>query len=494
MPPRLPQATPRLLLALVLLACSFASLALTLPPSAPPPDDSALSFAICPIVYPLDQSASERGFHYLFYGNGFFINSEGYLLTAAHVLSQLADEQPYIVLRLPMAPPRLLQANVVAVDREHDVALLRATPNPFEGKYQVRFLRLEVNRPAPPQAVLAAALRPSRLKDPHTWDAFNEDRPSGQVLDYEFSQLDNGPVDTELLLFNHAVLLGDSGAPVVVPGSQAAIALVEGRWLRPDAASLAAATDQPNSGVGAAIPMHYAIALLQRNSVSWHSVEEQNAGTAASPKIASADSNAPVPLSLIAAPHPPLSLEGAEVVVDARVEPEGQLADIRTITGSGPFLDKVLSAVHTWSFAPSPSKADPKETRVGIVFEFASPGVVPNQSPVRHYEVPADETDSRAAVPLVTLEPQIFAKSHSQPMLIVAARVNASGELTSFNTIDDSDQLASSALPVLHQWQFAPAVCARQKCESTVIIVIVPRYGAAPVQIKSNEHTHPLPQ
>ena len=83
-------------------------------PPIPAGESEDLSFALCPIVYPVDQSASDRGFQYLFYGNGFFINQEGYLLTAAHVLSQLSDAQPYIVLRLPMAPPRLLKAEVIA--------------------------------------------------------------------------------------------------------------------------------------------------------------------------------------------------------------------------------------------------------------------------------------------------------------------------------------------------------------------------------------------
>jgi Trypsin-like peptidase domain len=486
--PYLFHATPRVV-TVALFVCFLTALTpATNPPSRPTPEDSDVSFAICPIVYPLDQEPSERGFHYLFYGNGFFINRDGYLLTAAHVLSQLGDVQPYIVLRLPMAPPRMLQANVVAVDREHDVALLRATPNPFEGKYQVRFLRLAVGRPALTQAILAGALRPSRLKDPHSWDAFNEDRPSGEVIDYEFSQLDKGAPDTRLLLFNHGVLLGDSGAPVVLPGSQAAVGLVEGRWLRPDAASLAAATDQPNSGVGAAILIHYAIALLQRNGVSWHSLEEQNPAGAAD-----ADPTEPLPLSLISATHPSLALEGGEVVLDARVDPNGQLADIKTVAGPTAFVDKVLSAVHTWSFVPSPSQDNAKET-VGVVFQFAPPGVPPNQSPVRHYEMPSDDASPRAALPVLTVEPQLVAKSHSQPTLILAARINGAGELTSVKTVEDSDQLASTVVPILHQWRFAPAVCAGGKCDSTVIIVIVPRYGMAPAQIKSNGPTHAQPQ
>jgi Trypsin-like peptidase domain len=235
--------------------------------------DDDLSFAICPIVYPLDQSPSDRGFHYLFYGNGFFVNDQGYLVTAAHVLSQLSDAPPYVVLRLPMAPPRLLKAEVIAMDRDHDVAVLRVTPNPFAGKYQVRFLPLDVEQPAAPQGVLAAALRPSRLKDPHTFDAFAEDRPAGQVLSYEFSQLEKGSPQTQLLLFGHEVLLGDSGAPVISAESQAVVGLIEGRWLRVNATSLLAAAK--SGGVGAAVPIHYAISLLEHESVTWHAAQKR---------------------------------------------------------------------------------------------------------------------------------------------------------------------------------------------------------------------------
>jgi S1-C subfamily serine protease len=264
------------LLVAIVLVCGCDGAALGQIPAQPPADDTVLSSAICPIVYPLDQSPSERGYHYTFYGNGFFINREGYLLTAAHVLSQLGDVQPYIVLRLPMAPPRLVKATLVAIDREHDVAILRATPNPFEGKYQVRFLPLGVERPAQTQAVLAAALRPSRLRDPHTFDALVEDRPAGEVLQYVFSQLDKGSADTELLLFSHEILLGDSGAPVVSAESQAVVGLVEGRWLHTNAASMTVATRQSGGGVGAAVPIRYAISLLQQQGVAWQAAHENH--------------------------------------------------------------------------------------------------------------------------------------------------------------------------------------------------------------------------
>src|SRR5271155_2668748 len=129
--------------------------------SQQPANEASLSDAVCPIVYQLDEASAERGFHYIFYGNAFFINNEGYLLTAAHVLSEFRDGgQPQILLRLPEAPPRLLKVEVVGVDALHDVAILRAVPNPFTGKYKVAFLPLALERPARGESVVAAALRP----------------------------------------------------------------------------------------------------------------------------------------------------------------------------------------------------------------------------------------------------------------------------------------------------------------------------------------------
>jgi S1-C subfamily serine protease len=128
-----------------LAAIAFLATALA-PPAAPgtPADDAALASALCPIVYPVDPSPTAKGLQYIFFGNAFFINKQGYLLTAAHVLSAFRNGggQPHILVDRPMAPPQMLPAELVAVDWEHDVAVLRATPNPFEGKYSVSFLPL----------------------------------------------------------------------------------------------------------------------------------------------------------------------------------------------------------------------------------------------------------------------------------------------------------------------------------------------------------------
>jgi S1-C subfamily serine protease len=238
--------------------------------TTPPADNAGLSAAICPVVYPLDESSSERGYHYIFYGNAFFIDRDGYLVTAAHVLSDFHNGgQPHIVLRLPEAPPRLLKVEVVASEPQHDIAVLRAVPNPFEGKYQVAFLPLAAGKPRPGDAVLAAALRPSRLRDPHTFDAPQEERSPAEVLQYISTELEKGQAKGELFLFSHEVRRGQSGAPIVSRDSQEVVGIVEGQWLHPWPSSPTEKAWNRPSMPGAAVPIVYAIPLLEQKHIDW---------------------------------------------------------------------------------------------------------------------------------------------------------------------------------------------------------------------------------
>ena len=440
--------------------------------------EDTLSSAICPIIYPLDQEPSERGFHYLFYGNAFFINNEGYLLTAAHVLSQLTDSEPYIVLRLPTAPPRILKTTVVAIDQDHDVALLRATPNPFEGKYQVRFLALSVGWPERQQAVLAAALRPSRIKDPHTFDAFLEDRPSGEVLEYEFSKLDKGRPSTRLLLFSHGVLLGDSGAPVVTADSQAVVGLVEGRWLRTDAAARATVMTQSASGVGAAVPIHYAIPLLQKNGVAWHQAQTDRSADPPGPA-----SSGPVPLSLVAAPYPAQGLEGGEVVLDAKVEGDGRVSDVEVVSGATPFLSEALNAARSWTFRPTRAEEGKREQRIGIIFQFAHPGALLAGNPVRTYEIPREDAADRAAHPMLTREAQVSAKTNGEAGVILSVRIDAKGQPGAIEILQDTESLGTAISASVRDWQFSPGKYDGVDWDSTIFVVVIPRHRPAAIHV-----------
>jgi hypothetical protein len=233
--------------------------------------DASLSAAVCPIVYRLDESPSSRGYHYTFYGNAFFINEQGYLLTAAHVLETFRNGgQPSIVVTRPNSPPQLIPITVIAADAEHDVAVLRATPNPFGSHTRVTFLALASDPPIVGQSVLALSLHPARLRDAQTFQAPVEDRSAGQVLSFETTQLEKSAPAAEVFLLSYPVTRGQSGSPVMAADSHAVIGLIEGRWLRNSVAYLANSKDSSASVPGAAVPIGYAISLLEQKGISWH--------------------------------------------------------------------------------------------------------------------------------------------------------------------------------------------------------------------------------
>jgi S1-C subfamily serine protease len=258
------------------LACALAWLTAALAYSAGPADDPSLSNAVCPIAYQLDQFPSSRGYHYSFFGNGFFINEQGYLLTAAHVIETFRDGgQPYILVSRPNSPPQLLQANIVAVDSEHDVAILRAATNPFASQYKVTFLPLSSEPAATGLSVLALSLHPPKQRSANTFEVPREDRFSGEILSYETTRLDKSAPAAEVFLLSHPVNLGQSGSPVLSQTSGAVVGLVEGRWLRSSAVSIAKASSPSNAVPGAAVPVRYAIALLEREAIAWHAPQRE---------------------------------------------------------------------------------------------------------------------------------------------------------------------------------------------------------------------------
>lgn len=233
--------------------------------------DNALTAALCPIVYRLDQAPSSRGYHYTFFGNAFFINDQGDLLTSAHVLETFRNGgQPSIIVSRPNSPPQLLPITVVAADSAHDVAILHVTPNPFSGHFRVSFLSLAMDPASPGQSVLAVSLHPARLQDAQSFQSPVEDRSPGKVLSFESTKLDKSAPASEVFLLSHPVTLGQSGSPVLAADSNAVVGLVEGRWLRNNLVSLAHSNGQSAGTPGAAVPIRYAISLLDEKHVAWH--------------------------------------------------------------------------------------------------------------------------------------------------------------------------------------------------------------------------------
>jgi len=265
-------------------ACFFLALAFVCPRAiaaqqSSEPSDPALKAALCPIVYPSDETPGKKGVRYTFFGNAFFVNSQGYLVTAAHVLQTFRDlGQPYILVDRPNSPPQLLKANIIATDWTHDVAILRATPNPFDGKFHVAFLPLAAKRSSIGDSVVASALHPSNIRSASTYKLPVQDWSSAQVLGFVQTSEEKNLPDTDLFLFSHEVQKGQSGSPVILAGTREVVGLVDGRWLRPGSFSLPSSNGarpvRYGGPLGAAVPVDYLLVLLQKNSVSWSTAPE----------------------------------------------------------------------------------------------------------------------------------------------------------------------------------------------------------------------------
>ena len=80
------------------------------------------------------------------------------------------------------------------------------------------------------------------------------------------------------------MVLGQSGSPVLATESGAVIGLIEGRWVRDGSVALARREEQFAEPPGAAIPVRYAISLLEQNGIAYHSTQRTETREAATAK------------------------------------------------------------------------------------------------------------------------------------------------------------------------------------------------------------------
>lgn len=432
-----------------------------------------LEAALCQVVYPLDQYPAAKDYHYTFFGNGFFINEEGYLITASHVVSAFREGgQPHIIVGSPEEPRRLLEAPVIAADWDHDVAILKATPNPFPHDGKVAYLALSVDTPPRGKAVQSASLVSSQAENVSILDLPREDFSKGEVLDYQFHR-EAGVPDSEVLLVSQQVSPGQSGSPLVSADSQGVVGIIVGRWLLPVVLPSSAATrNRLALSPGAALRIHYAISLLEKNHIAWHAAAPAEA--VSQPEKARAQDTGfvpPMPVSVVGTNYPPQALFGGDVLLDALIDSSGKPTDVRVVTGDNPFVEPALSAVRTWTFKPAEQDGRTVESRIGIVFQFPQ-SFVPRLAPKeRKHEEASSDSDDRGALPFVTIEPDYPVNSVAQGSVGLYGLIDSEGHITSTSTLLDVGSLTAPSAAALRRWQFAPAKQAGAATESAVIVV-----------------------
>ena len=187
---------------------------------------------------------------------GFVVNEDGYILTNAHVVDDArrclaSSSGAKIVAKYGAAASRSVQAvscDVVALDEEHDLAILKPE-RPAASQPSITFLRLD------PQPVSAGT--PVTVTG-HPSFGWQPQMQQGKVLGRERLALDDAnALPSEVIVINIPLQRGASGSPVYL-ASGAVVGIVERRH-----------TSQPSATV--AVPVGYAIQLLDLNRVPWHS-------------------------------------------------------------------------------------------------------------------------------------------------------------------------------------------------------------------------------
>jgi S1-C subfamily serine protease len=260
---------------------SATTLALGLAAQNPPALDlqKAADYVTPAVVQLLAVGPGGKGQNQECAGTGFLVNEDGYILTNAHVVEKGREclaQSPgaKILARLAVgtgsvhsnAPARdgprsetesapAIECDLVAVDDVHDLALMRLDHPPRAGDSIV----------AIPYAHLDSAVVPDGARvrvTGHPTFAWVAQTQGGEVIGRRSLALLEGSAEqSEMLILNFSMKVGSSGSPVYRDARGGVVGIVERRNTAMEWQTLA-------------VPIHYAIDLLNKQGVKWYDVQK----------------------------------------------------------------------------------------------------------------------------------------------------------------------------------------------------------------------------
>ena len=139
------------------------------------------------------------------FGSGFVMNVTGLILTNYHVIAGAGSAE--VIFR---DHEQAVAADVLAVDRTHDIAVLRVQPISKD----VHILELHSQQLPPTGSLVWAIGHPSGLKNTVGWGNINAVRMTSE-LPAEVQRVLKGPVEIRWLQTNAVLASGSSGGPLL---------------------------------------------------------------------------------------------------------------------------------------------------------------------------------------------------------------------------------------------------------------------------------------
>lgn len=87
--------------------------------------------------------------------------------------------------------------------------------------------------------------------------------------------------------------------------------------------------------------------------------------------VASASEDVAFPLTMVMPSFPPTARAGGQVVIEARIAPDGAVGDVKVLQAQPPFQGAALDALSKWTFKPARRAGVPIPSLVYVVFGFA---------------------------------------------------------------------------------------------------------------------------
>jgi S1-C subfamily serine protease len=190
---------------------------------------------------------------------GFLVSEEGYILTSAHFVEEarncLAGSQSARILARPATPHSsvgsAVSCGLVSFDELHDLALLKAARPLFAGPTEDRTNSLSLD----PAGVEDGTEVVVTGHPGFSWQPLTK---TGRMVRHATLPLSDAPTaSSQVLILDVSLSKGNSGSPVCRINDGSVVAIVSRKDLL-----------RPSQTV--AVPIRYAIQMLDRAGVKWH--------------------------------------------------------------------------------------------------------------------------------------------------------------------------------------------------------------------------------
>jgi len=164
-----------------------------------------------------------------------------------------------------------------------------------------------------------------------------------------------------------------------------------------------------------------------------------------------------------------LSIEagGGQVLLELTVSPDGTVIGSRPLRTTASFTERIQSTSSGWRFSPAEALLDPRDQRPGgpithpieskvlVAGVFRPPTMLGPSigEPISEASNPSDEIP----FPLSVIQPNYPPNARDAGVVLVEARVNASGAVIGAVVKISSPGFDSAALDAARQWRFRPA-------------------------------------